>query len=555
MKKLLLLFLLIPVFVLYSNTNRPHQPKLAVFIVVDQMRYDYLERFQDHFSENGFNYFLKKGANYTNCNYAQYNTYTAAGHAVLGTGAWAGENGITGNYIFKRNDNTTEYCVNDPNYTNAETPEISDRDGRKSTKNLTSVSLSAAIKSHNPKSKVFSVSAKDRAAVLMGGDKADAAYWYSRENGHFITSTYYRPDLPDWAKIWNSKSRAGQWFNTEWSYLLDKKVYDAFGPDSFASEETPDDLSNTFPHRTSYGSEKPDKKYFGGLLATPFGDILTMDFARDLIVNEELGQDNDIDLLNLSLSCTDYIGHAYGPDSQEMMDNMIRTDRLLNDFIMYLDKTIGLNNTAIFISADHGIAPFPELMREKGVDAGRINSTKIFNEAEKAIRSRYGNPPGDKNWCEPLTNASIFMTSEFWKRTGADSQKVQNILREAILPVEGIETVFTRQEIMKGNSDDNPLWQYVKNAYYPSRSGDVVIIQKEYWIFNYSDDQVTGTTHGSPWWYDTHVPMLMNGPGITPGTFDQPVGPNDLVGKIADFMNLNISESPGMDKKNRADTF
>ncbi len=549
MKKLLLLFLLIPFFVLYSYTRQADQPKLAVFIVVDQMRYDYLERFQDHFSENGFNYFLKKGANYTNCNYAQYNTYTAAGHAVLGTGVWADENGITGNYIYDRSDNSTGYCVGDTNFTSAETPEISARDGRKSPKNLTSPTLSAAIKSKNPKSKVFSVSAKDRAAVLMGADEADAAYWYSRENGHFITSTYYRHDLPVWAKRWNSKAKAIQWFNTEWSYLLDNKFYDAYGPDGFASEETPDGLSNTFPHPTNYGSERPDKKYFGDLLSTPFGDILTINFARNLIVNEELGQDSNIDFLNISLSCTDYIGHAYGPDSQEMMDNMIRTDRLLNDFILYLDKNIGLENTAIFLSADHGIAPFPELMREKGIDAGRINSTKIFDEAEKAIRRRYGNPPGDQNWCGPLTNASIFMTPEFWKRTGADSVMVQNILKEAILPVEGIETVFTRQEIMKGISDNNPLWQYVKNAYYPSRGGDVVIIQKEYWIFNYSDDQVTGTTHGSPWWYDTHVPMLMNGPGITPGTFDQPVGPNDLIAKIAEYMKLDMNESHGVAKR------
>jgi predicted AlkP superfamily pyrophosphatase or phosphodiesterase len=515
------------------------KPALVVYISIDQMRYDYLERFEPYFASSGFSLLLEKGANLRNCNYEHYCTYTGPGHACLGTSCYAGKSGIVGNSWFNRNENISVYCVDDLNYYNLE--DVEDKNGAKSAEKLAISTLGDEMKNNNEKSKVFSVSGKDRAAILMLGKKADAAFWYNTNNGHFITSNYYLNQMPDWANTFNNKNYAQTYFDKKWEKLLAEDAYDQnCTVDDYPAEAEVNTMGRTFPHKLDAGNKDFSHEFYDNLKRSPFGDYLTLQFAMQLVSNENLGLDDVTDLLCLSLSSTDYVGHAWGPDSHEMMDMQLRLDRYLQEFFLFIDKKIGLDNVYIILTADHGVAQFPELLKEKGVDAGRINPSEIGKATEDRLQEIYGSPGKDKQWIASWGNASIYLGNEFWEKTKTNPREAYNVLKEGLLNVDGIAAAYSRLDIE--NNVEGEYLDFVKKAFESERSGDVIFIQKPNWLFNYRDGNSTGTSHGSPFEYDTHVPMLFYGEKIIPGNYDDGVGTADIAISIGKMIGV---EMPG----------
>jgi len=515
------------------------KPTLVVYISIDQMRYDYLERFEPYFASSGFRLLLEKGANFRNCNYEHYCTYTGPGHACLGTSCYAAKTGIIGNYWYSKNEQSEVWCVDDLNYYNLEDP--NDKGGAKSPERLGISTLGDELKNINEKSKVYSVSGKDRAAILMVGKKADAAFWYNYNNGNFITSNYYLTEMPQWANKFNNNNYTHAYFNKQWEKLLPEEEYNKnCTVDNYPSEAEADEMGITFPHNLAANETEISDNFYGRILRSPYGDDHTLKFAKNLIIKEDLGIDNTTDLLCLSLSCTDYVGHTWGPDSHEMMDMQVRLDRYLNDFFIFLDKKIGLDNIYIILSSDHGVAQFPELLKEQGIDAGRINPSEIRNATEIRLENVYGSPGKDKSWIVSWGNATIYLSNEFWIRTKAKPAAVYNILKEGLLSVEGIATAYSKFDIENGIEGE--LMDFVKNAFNSERSGDVIFIQKPNWLFNYREGNTRGTSHSAPYEYDTHVPMLFYGENIIPGNYDENVGAADIAISIGKSIGI---EMPG----------
>jgi predicted AlkP superfamily pyrophosphatase or phosphodiesterase len=531
----ILLILLCVYFVFQISPEK--QPALVVYISVDQMRYDYLERFESYFASSGFRLLLEKGANFKNCNYEHYCTYTGPGHACLGTSCYAGKSGILGNHWYNRNENVSIYCVDDLNYYNLEDPQ--DKNGGKSAEQLNISTLGDEIKNYYKKSKVFSVSGKDRAAILMLGKKANAAFWYNSNNGHFITSNYYLPKMPDWVDHFNNNNYVQKYFDKEWEKLLPEKEYARNCTiDDYAAEGEGAKMGRVFPHKLNAEKQEYSNEFYKNILRSPYGDYLTLEFAKDLIINEKLGIDDVTDLLCLGLSSTDYVGHTWGPDSHEMMDMQIRLDRYLNEFFLFLDKKVGLDKVYVILTADHGVAQFPELLQEQGIDAGRINPSEIGKATEIRLQNIYGSPGKDKKWIASWGNASIYLSDEFWERTKAKPAVVYDILKEGLRNVPGIAAAYSKLDVEDGKSGE--YIEYVKKAFNNERSGDLIFIQKPNWLFSYRDNVKTGTTHGSPHDYDIHVPLLFFGKNIKPGNYNENVGTADIALSIGNLIGIEL---------------
>ena len=538
MKKFLLLALVLVIAWLAWPYLQFDEPRLVVYISIDQMRYDYLDRFNEYFTEGGFNKLRNRGAFFSNSHYGHYCTYTAPGHALLGTSCYAGKSGIIGNNWYDKDSKESIYCVDDLNYKNTEGPD-EHNSGAKSPKNLLVTSLGDELQAKDAQAKVFSVSGKNRAAILMAGKHPDAAYWFNIGNGHFITSTYYMEDTPRWVKDFNADTPADKLFNTSWKKLLPEEAYALCSADDFPSEATGAGMGRTFPHPLNAGKDQPTPDYYSNLLRSPFADQLALQFATQLIVEEQLGTDNHTDLLTISLSSTDYIGHTWGPDSHEMLDQMVRLDRALQQFFLFLEKKVGTENLIIALSADHGVAPFPEISKEKGLDAGRIDPASIKNAAETRLINVFGNPPRGESWIASTANANIYLNEKIRMQRNATPRAVQGVLKEAIEGVPGVLRVITRNELQQPLSDE-PILHSAQLAFNPERSGEVIIIQKPYWIFNYKDGSTTGTTHGSPHNYDTHVPTMIYGTGVRQATIEQPVGPADIAVTLGNLLGIEL---------------
>jgi predicted AlkP superfamily pyrophosphatase or phosphodiesterase len=546
MRKILAVLFIAGLIWLIMMPLKKKQPRLVVYISIDQMRYDYLDRFRPHFSAGGFNFIRDYGTSFSESRYGHICTMTAPGHAALGTSCYGGKSGIVGNAWFDKDAQRSVYCVDDLEMAMAD-PES---DNVKSPSQLLVSTLGDEMKNHFAGSRVYSVSGKDRAAILMVGKQADAAFWLNKNNGHFGTSAFYLDELPDWVETFNNSSVKDSYFTKIWSKLLDESAYSQCSEDDFPHEATPGEMGRVFPHPVNAGLDAPGKDYYRNLLNTPFGDEYTLEFARELIDTENLGRNSDPDLLCVSLSATDYIGHSYGPDSHEMMDNMVRLDRNLDRFFQYLGREVGLDNLLIILSADHGVAPLPEYSAQLGKDAGRINPDEVFDTAENRMRAVFGNPPKDQNWIAGTFNANIYINPLFWERfPKAEPATVQSILKEALENVEGIARVITKNELMTASESDSIAMTF-KKAFHPERSGELVLVQKQYWIFSYSATSRTGTTHGSPYSYDNHVPMIIYGQDISRENRSDAVGPADIAITVGELFGFTMpGDRDGISRK------
>ncbi len=515
-----------------ASTDAPPQPppiKLAVLVVFDQLRGDYLTRWKDLFGVGGFRRLENDGAWFQNCHYPYAGTVTGAGHASLATGCSPCTHGIFNNEWYDRDEGKVVYCATAPTRQRvppSETATKSKKTQGGSPERLMAPTLADALKeAAQGKSRVVVLSSKDRGAVFIGGKKPDACYWIDEETGEAVTSTYYRDQPDDWVAAFNKEKRADRWFGKDWTRLRTDIDYEKYsGPDDAPGESL--GYSNSlqgrvFPHPLDGGLKEPGKAYYQILYASPFGNDLLMDLVERAVDAEKLGAHESPDLLCVSFSCTDPIGHAWGPDSQEALDGVLRADLVLKRLLDLLDAKVGKGRYELVLSADHGVCPLPEASVKQGRDGGRIPATALKTEAEDYLQKTFGKKDGGQA-IEKVVDQYVYLDRSWMKGHGLDPSHVEDALAKWLAQQRGIQAAYTRGELVKEIPPADAVGQIVKRSFYPERWGDVVIVPKPYYLIT---DRLTGTTHGSPHSYDTHVPLLVYGPGVHAGVRDDAVTP------------------------------
>jgi predicted AlkP superfamily pyrophosphatase or phosphodiesterase len=372
------------------------------------------------------------------------------------------------------------------------------------------------------KGKVIGLSLKDRSAVLALGHKADGAYWFER--GQFVTSTYYRDRIHPWVARFNEKKSCDQWFGQKWERLRSDIDYSNYsGPDAGPGEGKGYNQGISFPHPFGTGKQI-DKEYYEALANSPFGNQILYELACRAIVEEKLGQRDVPDLLSISFSSNDIVGHTWGPDSHEVMDVTLRSDLIIRDLLKFLDEHVGKDRYVLIMTADHGICPIPEFSQAQGREAKRVPMLGLFSTAESYLREKLGEPGDTKSrWIEAFNEAGIYLNQRMIEARKLDVNDVADVLARWLAEQESIGWAFTRKQLLAHDSPhDNEILRRVRKSFHPDRSGDVIYVSKPYYLIT---SFKIGTTHCTPHSYDTHVPLLVYGPGIAHAIRNDPVVP------------------------------
>ncbi len=493
------------------------------------MRADYLTRWESVFGDEGFRRLGKEGAWFQNCHYPYATTVTAAGHASLLTGCSPATHGIVGNEWFDRAAGKEVYCVAASRYQRV--PPVAadkgDLKGVSSAERLLALTVGDVLKeTTHGESRVVSLTFKDRSAVLPAGKKPDACYWFDTETGTFVTSTYYRNALHDWVEAFNAGHPADRWFGRDWTRLRPELDYEKLsGPDDVAGEGTGVAQGRAFPHPTTGGLREPGPKYYQALYTSPYANDLLLDLVKRAIDGEHLGEDQVPDILCVSFSANDTVGHAWGPDSQEVLDVTLRSDLIMKELLAHLDARVGRGRYLLALTADHGVCPLPEVSRAQGKDAGRLSPAKLVAGAEEFLAKCFGKGGSGVKWIAGSANFDIYLNLGLIKEFGLEQPKVEESLASYLKSQEGILTAYTRTQLSGTLPEGDALGRQLRNSFHPERSGDVTIVLKPYYL---SLTYPTGTTHGTPHSYDTHVPLYVLGPGVHRGVRTDPVTPQAI---------------------------
>ena len=493
MKKLILILAVISM----SSLQAQERPKLVVGIVVDQMKMEYLYRFSNDFSANGFKRLMNNGYTFHNMHYNYMPTYTAPGHASIYTGTTPSTHGIIGNEWFNKAVGKDVYCTDDASVKTIGNG--TEKEGAMSPKNLFSTTITDELRmATNFKGKVIGLSIKDRGAILPAGHFANWAFWYSK-TGAFISSTFYGAALPNWVTEFNQEKRYMNYINKGWDLLKPIATYNESLPDDNPYEGKLDkDDAPVFPYDLSkiYKEKGADV-----LRTTPFGNDILAELAMKAIEKEELGKDEITDFLAVSFSSTDYVGHTFGPRSMELQDTYLRLDQTIAQFLNYLDKTVGKDNYLLFLTADHAGAENSNYLKGNKYNVKNIPSKEIVGALKKKSNETFG-----ADLILDYSNFNLFLNKEIIKGKGLEFTKVKQSFKEFLMTQEQVKRVYTEEEILASSGDDYFL-SFIAKGYDPKQNGDIVILDKT----GYMQYQATGTTHGSPNSYDTHVPLLFYG--------------------------------------------
>jgi predicted AlkP superfamily pyrophosphatase or phosphodiesterase len=494
--------LFILVSLITSANFAQEKPKLVVGIVVDQMKMEYLYRFSSDFSENGFKRLMSQGYTFHNTHYNYMPTYTAPGHASVYTGTTPAVHGIVGNDWFNKATGKELYCTDDESVSTLGDDSVNE--GKMSPRNLQSSTMTDELKlSTNFKGKVIGISIKDRGAILPAGHFADWAFWYSK-TGVFISSTYYGEKLPDWATQFNAEKNYLKYVTKGWDLLKPKDDYNESLTDNNPYEGKLFKKAPFMPYNLQDMYEANDA---GILRSTPYGNNLLVDFAKKAIEFESLGKDQITDFLALSFSSTDYVGHVLGPRSIELQDTYLRLDETIADFLMYLDKTVGKGNYLVFLTADHAGAENVTYLKDNKYKVDNINYKNIQKDLKDFSEKVYG-----EDVLLNYSNYNVFLDKAKIKSKGLNVQEVKQNFKDFLQKQEFIKRVHTEEEVANANPNDYYLY-FVSKGYDPIQNGELVVTFKP----GYVEYSATGTTHGSPYAYDTHVPLIFFGWNIPKG--------------------------------------
>ena len=479
------------------------KPKLVLAIVVDQFRYDYLTRFQADYN-SGLATLTSRGAVFTNAHFEHFPTVTAVGHSTILSGATPSLSGIVGNEWYDHAARKQVTSVSDDSVQLlGGTPGKRASSPRQLLVSSVGDELKLAVQG---KSKVIGISVKDRAAILPAGRMADAAYWFDDTSGNFVSSTWYFPDLPGWVKEFNSSRVADRFVGQSW---------------------TPFDNPSAAPFRTM--PAKAGEKYFGQMERTPWGSEILEMFAEKAIEAEKLGEDTWPDLLSVSFSSNDYVGHPFGPHDPAVRDISIRTDRILGRFLKFVDAKVGLDNVLVVFTADHGVAPLAEYMQKQNMPGGRLLEQDVLDTVQKALADRFG--PG--NWVAGKSGPAPYFNRDLIREKKLDPAEVQEVAALAVRELPHIFRVYTREQLRHGQILEDRVGRRVGNSFHNQRGSDLFIIAEPYWVFEKS-----GASHGSPFNYDSHVPVIFMGQGIQPGRYDRAIAVNDVAPTLAAILEI-----------------
>lgn len=527
---------LLALIALAGQLAAAEKTKLIVAISVDQMSQDYLIRFADNFSASGaFRRVEQEGARFSQCHHRHAFTVTAPGHAVQLTGAYPATHGVIGNNWFDRFTGKDVFCCDDP-----ETTIIGLQMAKGvSPKNLQVETVGDVLRlASGNRSKVFGVAIKERAAILMTGHNANGAFWL--DDNLWVTSSYYRNDMPGYLRLLNEQQAIERYRGQTWNLMLAKEKYhNNIGPDKNTWENPPKGYTSEFPHKLAAKGELKPLEYGEHVLFSPYGNDYTLEAARAIIEGEQLGQDEFPDLLCINFSTNDYIGHAFGPNSLEVEDITYHTDRQLGDFLRFLDAQVGVGKWTLALTADHGVAPIVEYGKQFKLPAARNplgDLKQVKAKLEARLRSKLGVAASDPPLIQKVEEIQVYLQHDHpaFLKAGAEDRfaLAQRIVRDWLLDQPPVALAMTRDELASGTG--GKLQQQLQRHFHPRRSGDVLFVLKPYNL-----PGAKGTTHGSPWHYDTHVPMLLVGAGIAPGKFDRPVGPACLASTAAELFGVD----------------
>ncbi len=526
------------------------QPKLVLQITVDGLRGDLLERYKHNFGEGGFRYLMDEGTYYTNANYEHGNTETIVGHVSLATGAPPAVHGMVGNVWYDRSLERLVYNVEDGNYSMLTsgagvdqsteidpTQRTAKQDGRSPNPILVSTFSDELTVSNSGKSKVFSVSVKDRGAISLAGHTGKA-FWFSKATSEFVTSDYYYSEYPIWVNRWNEKKIPARYSKQRWDLSLPRDQYTL----EEVSQDQKFDLAGfqrTFPH--PYGPAS--YQYYSTMLTvSPAGDEITADFASILLQQEQLGKGEVTDYLAVSFSSNDYVLHLYGPSSLEAEDNLIRLDRTLAKMFEEIEHHVGLDNTLIVLSADHGAPEASPVAASLGLrQAAYFQKETLMTDALVArLKSEFG---VDEKIIRLYAQPYVYLNHEMVKQKKIDLAKLQDVIAEEVTKVSGVAYAVTSEDIKNGRVQHNRVNELVSNNYHPQRSGDVYLVFDPRSYINDMDGLTVASTHGSPWRYDTHVPVIFAGYDIKAQTVHRAVTPYDIAPTLSN--KLGITQPSG----------
>ena len=539
MKKIKILIIsLIPVILIIScghNHTKNYggytnsKPKLIVGIVADQMAYDYVERYWNKFSANGIKKLFQDGFVCKNAYYEHFPTYTGPGHATIYTGVDPSVSGIVGNNWYDRDKHREVYCTDD---STVSTVGSFSTEGKMSPKNLWVTTITDRLKlTSNFKSKVIGISLKDRAAILPAGHLADGAFWYDGASKNFITSTYYTDKAPEWLEKFNSRHLVDEYLSHDWNTLLPIEDYTESTPDdnkyekTFKGEEKP-----VFPHKLS------ELKYANNsaLQYSPFGNSLTKDFAIDVIKGNQMGKGDYTDFLCINFASTDYVGHMYGPYSVEAEDTYLRFDKDIAGLLKFLDDYLGMDNVLVFLTADHGNSPNPLFLKDHKLDAGAFYEGRIKDSCNEYVKQIFN----IDNAVLDVINQQIYLDHVKIEQSGKSLNIIEDSLAGFILSnVDGVESAYPVYDLSTKLPYNKVVSNFI-NGYNPKRSGDIFINFSPYWIV----DGLKGTEHGSPYTYDTHVPLVWYGWKVKSGVSYDYTQVKGIVPTLADILNIDVPE-------------
>ncbi len=530
MKKVRYIFVLTIIAVLNvfgANNTDGGKVKLVVQIVVDQLRGDIINKFRNNLSPDGFLRLESNGLNFTNANFIHSVTKTAPGHATIATGSIPAFHGIIGNDWYDEKSAKQVYACEDKN------SKVFGEDKGLSPKNLVVSTISDEIHlATEGKSKIFGVSIKDRGAIFLAGHSGKA-FWFSKRNKGFTSSKYYFDKLPQYVYNFNNSNLLDKYYQKNWNLLLPKEKYVYQNNDRNNYEHTEGKLGKTFPH----DFKNIGKDEFGYVLAfTPYGDELTYEFSKEVIKQNDLGKDEIIDYFSISFSSTDYIGHRFSPNSLEYEDQIYRLDRTIAKFLNFLDSEIGLKNILLIFTADHGVAESPEFLEMQRQPTGVLSTINYVKECNEFARKNYNI---GYDVVKDLIPPYIYLNEIELIKSGLDICKVEADLRKLLLKDKGIYEVLTECLIEKNEINRNIIDQKTANSFYPGRSGNLYIINMPGWYMGYNaEERENSSTHGSPWNYDTFVPLIFMGPGIPNGFDASQSGPHDIAPTIAEYLGI-----------------
>ncbi len=492
-----------------APTPRGDAPSLLLIIAIDQARYDYLVRFRPFFT-GGLARLLDTGAVFTDAHQNHSMTATAPGHATISTGIEPARSGIVGNSWYDRRQNVSVYAAGPAS--------------QRSPVHLAGTAIGDWMKAADPRAKVFTASIKDRSAVMLGGQNADGAFWYDGSTGNWTSSSYYGAADRIWVQEFNAEDRLRQFYGTAWEPAILERLWSEVDVEQIDTGA----FALGFPHVLGWSYPDPGSEFYERIPNSPWGDWYLAQLAKEMIVREDLGTDGSIDLLGLSFSSLDYVGHSYGPNAPEVLDILFRLDLRLGELFEFIDERIGLDHVMMALSADHGVQLMPEYEASHGREGKRLGGDDLLCVQQAGARLR--DKLGDHAWIE----RDFYLDESVIERQLRDKADVERELAEILSQCAVVERVWTSAELIRASGTADAQAQRYRNNYFARRSPDLVVQYHDYVL----DDPSMGTTHGSVFDYDSHVPMIIAGPGVAAGQHDEVASTADLAPTLAALLGI-----------------